>query len=163
MNTQPVVPESPEHGPDAVPRGWFQRAAISHPILLLLAVATPFVWITQMGSAVAGLDLMPAKLAELLLLVGLATAISRAADQRRGVRQLFAGLLRWRLGWRYLVLVAAMPLLTVAVAVATGTLDSPVRRLDLRGPDVPDVPRHRRGHRPTCGRRPSGAGSSRVG
>ena len=124
MNTQPVVPESPEHGPDAVPRGWFQRAAISHPILLLLAVATPFVWITQMGSAVAGLDLMPAKLAELLLLVGLATAISRAADQRRGVRQLFAGLLRWRLGWRYVVLVAAMPLLTVAVAVATGTLVS---------------------------------------
>jgi len=125
MNIQPVVPESPEHGPDAVPRSWFQRAAISHPILLLLAVATPFVWITQMGSAVAGLDLMPAKLAELLLLVGLATAISRAADQRRGVRQLFAGLLRWRLGWRYVVLVAAMPLLTVAVAVATGTLDPP--------------------------------------
>ena len=125
MNIQPVVPESPEHGPDAVPRNWFQRAAISHPILLLLAVATPFVWITQMGSAVAGLDLIPAKLAELLLLVGLATAISRAADQRRGVRQLFAGLLRWRLGWRYVVLVAAMPLLTLAVAVATGPLDPP--------------------------------------
>ena len=76
-------------------------------------MATPFVWVTQMGSAVAGLDLMPAKLAELLLLVGLAAAIARAADRRRGVRQLFAGLLRWRLGWRYLVLVVAMPLLTV--------------------------------------------------
>jgi membrane protease YdiL (CAAX protease family) len=88
-------------------------------------VATPFVWITQMGSALAGLDLMPAKLAELLLLVGLAAAIARVADQRRGVRQLFAGLLRWRLGWHYLVLVAAMPLLTVAVAWATGTLDRP--------------------------------------
>lgn len=125
MNTHPVAPEGPQHGPDPVPRGWFQRTAISHPILLLLAVATPFVWITQMGSAVAGLDLMPAKLAELLLLVGLATAIARAADQRRGVRQLFAGLVRWRLGWRYVVLVAAMPLLTVTVAVATGTLDPP--------------------------------------
>ena len=125
MNTQPVAPRESQHGPDPVPRGWFQRSAISHPILLLLAVATPFVWITQMGSAVAGLDLMPAKLAELLLLVGLATAIARAADQRRGVRQLFAGLLRWRLGWRYLLLVAAMPLLTVGVALATGSLASP--------------------------------------
>ncbi len=88
-------------------------------------MATPFVWITQMGSAIAGLNLMPAKLAELLLLVGLATAIARAADQRRGVRQLFAGLLRWRLGWHYLVLVVAMPLLTVIVALASGTLDHP--------------------------------------
>ena len=58
-----------------------------------------------MGSALAGLDLMPAKLAELLVLVGLAAAITRATDRRRGVRQLFAGLLRWRLGWRYLLLV----------------------------------------------------------
>ena len=95
------------------------------PFSLLLALAIPFVWVTQMGSAVAGLDLMPAKLAELLLLVGLAAAIARAADRRQGVRQLFAGLLRWRLGWRYLVLVVAMPVLTVAVAVVTGTLDQP--------------------------------------
>ena len=125
MNTHPVAHEGPQSGPDPVPRGWFQRAAISHPIVLLLAVATPFVWITQMGSALAGLDLMPAKLAELLLLVGLAVAIARSADRGRGVRQLFAGLLRWRLGWRYVLLVAAMPLLTVAVGVATGTLAPP--------------------------------------
>lgn len=98
---------------------------MSHPLLLLLALAIPFVWVTQMGSAVAGLDLMPAKLAELLFLVGLAAAITRAADRRQGVRQLFAGLLRWRLGWRYLVLVVAMPVLTVTVAVVTGTLDQP--------------------------------------
>ena len=39
--------------------------------------------------------------------------------------QLFAGLLRWRLGWRYLVVVAAMPVLTAGVALASGTLDSP--------------------------------------
>src|SRR6478609_1225177 len=146
MNIQPVVPESPEHGPDAVPRSWFQRAAISHPILLLLAVATPFVWITQMGSAVAGLDLMPAKLAELLLLVGLATAISRAADQRRGVRQLFAGPAPLAAG-----LAVRRPGCRDAAPHGRGrgrdrNPRPPVRRLDLRGPDVPDVPRHRRGH-----------------
>ena len=78
-----------------------------------------------MASALAGVDVMPAKLAELLLLVGLAIAITRATDGRGGVRQLFAGLLRWRLGRRYLVLVVSMPLLTVGVAAGTGTLHEP--------------------------------------
>ncbi len=125
MSTQPVVPADPQLGSDRVPRGRFRQAAVSHPILLLLSLAIPFVWLTQLGSAVAGLDLMPAKLAELLVLVGLAMAISRATDRPGGIRQLFAGLLRWRLGWRYLVVVAAMPVLTAGVALASGTLDSP--------------------------------------
>jgi membrane protease YdiL (CAAX protease family) len=103
----------------------FQRSAVAHPILLLTGVAIPFVWITQLGSALAGIDLMPAKLAELLVLVGLAVAITRATDRRGGVRQLFAGLLRWRLGWHYLLLVVAMPLLTAGVALVTGSLHSP--------------------------------------
>jgi membrane protease YdiL (CAAX protease family) len=125
MSNQPVIPANPTSTADPVPRGWFRRSAISHPILLLLAIATPFVWVTQMASAVAGLDLMPAKLAELILLVALAVAITRAIDQRAGVRQLFAGLLRWRLGWRYVLLVVAMPVLTAAVAMATGSLHDP--------------------------------------
>lgn len=125
MSTHPVAPADAQLDSDSIPSGWFQRAALAHPILLLLGVAIPFVWLTQMGSAVAGLDLMPAKLVELLVLVALAAAIARATDRRGGVRQLFAGLLRWRLGWRYLLLVAAMPLLTVGVGFATGTLHSP--------------------------------------
>jgi membrane protease YdiL (CAAX protease family) len=127
MNIPPAVPATSELSTDPVPHGWFQRTAITHPILLLLGAATAFVWLTQMGSALAGLDLMPAKLAELLLLVGLAVAITSATDRRPGVRQLFAGLLHWRLGWRYLLLVAAMPVLTGGVALATGTLHSPAR------------------------------------
>ena len=125
MNTRPVVPADPNAAADPIPRGWFQRAALSHPILLLVGLALPFVWVTQLGSAVAGIDLMPAKLAELLVLVGLAAAISRATDPHGGIRQLFAGLLRWRLGWRYVLLVVAMPLLTVGVGLLTGTLQSP--------------------------------------
>ena len=125
MTTPPITPATADHPTDPVPRGWFRRTAAAHPIILLLGVATAFVWITQMGSAVAGVDLMPAKLGELLLLVGLAIAITRATDGRGGVRQLFAGLLRWRLGWRYLVLVVAMPVLTVGVATATGTFHAP--------------------------------------
>jgi membrane protease YdiL (CAAX protease family) len=126
MSTPPDVPAISEPNTDPIPRGWFQRASVAHPILLLLSVSTAFVWLTQMGSVLAGLDLMPAKLAELGILVGLAVAITRATDRWRGVRQLFAGLLRWRLGWRYLLLVVAMPLLTAGVALATGTLHGPV-------------------------------------
>jgi uncharacterized protein len=125
MSTSPLTPTTADPPTDPVPRSWFRRTAVAHPILLLLGVAIPFVWITQMGSALAGVDLMPAKLAELLLLVGLVIAITRATDGRRGVRQLFAGLLRWRLGWRYLVLVVPMPLLTLGVAAGTGTLHQP--------------------------------------
>ena len=125
MSIPSVVPATTdpgtEPGTDPVPGGWFRRSAVAHPILLLVCVATVFVWLTQMGSALAGVDLMPAKLAELLVLVGLAVAITWITDQRRGVRQLFAGLLRWRLGWRYLLLVGAMPLLTAGVGLATGT------------------------------------------
>ncbi len=126
MSTSPVVPSSSESGTDPVPRGWFQRSAVTHPILLLLGPAIAFVWLTQMASAVAGIDLMPAKLAELVVLVGLAAVITWVTDRRAGVRQLFAGLLRWRLGWRYLLLAGAMPLLTGGVALATGTLHRPV-------------------------------------
>ena len=45
---------------------------------------------------------------------------------RREVRRLFAGLTRWRLGMRYPMLLTAMPLITIAVAVLTGTLHAPV-------------------------------------
>ncbi|GAA3628605.1 lysostaphin resistance A-like protein [Microlunatus ginsengisoli] len=127
MTTPPPVPAAVEPSRPIAPgpSRWFRRAAASRPILLLAGAATAFVWITQFGSALAGLDLMPAKLAELAVLLGLAVAITAVTDRRPGVRRLFAGLLRWRLGWRYLLLVAAMPLLTVAVALVTGTLHGP--------------------------------------
>ncbi len=125
MTTRPVRSATSDQSTDPAPRGWFARTAIAHPIMLLLGVATVFVWTTQMASALAGVDLMPAKLAELLVLLGLAVAITRATDGRGGIRQLFAGLLRWRLGWRYLLLLLPMPLLTIGVAAATGTFHAP--------------------------------------
>ena len=96
-----------------------------HPIAVLLVASTAFVWVTQMGSLLAGVDVMPAKLGELLVLLGLAVWISSVIGGRREVRRLFAGLTRWRLGWRYSILVAALPLITVALAAVTGTLRTP--------------------------------------
>jgi uncharacterized protein len=98
---------------------------VRHPIGVLLFAGTAFVWITQMASLLAGVDVMPAKFGEIVVLLGLAVWISARVGGRREVGRLFAGLRRWRLGRRYLLLIAAMPLITVAVAAATGTLRSP--------------------------------------
>lgn len=43
-----------------------------------------------------------------------------------GVRQLFAGALRWRIGWKnWAVVAGALPVATLAVAHVTGTLSAP--------------------------------------
>ena len=78
-----------------------------------------------MGSLLAGVDVMPAKIAELVVLLGGATWISYRVAGRSEIRRLYAGLTRWRLGWRYPSLVLAMPLLTLSVALATRTLHAP--------------------------------------
>jgi hypothetical protein len=44
---------------------------------------------------------------------------------RAGVRRLFASLLQWRIGiTRWLLVLLALPVLTVAVAAVTGTLEN---------------------------------------
>jgi membrane protease YdiL (CAAX protease family) len=98
------------------------RRGPRRPIAVLLVGAIAFVWVTQMASLLAGVDVMPAKLAELVVLLAGATWITARIGGRTAVRRLYAGLTRWRLGWWYPVLLAAMPAGTVAVAVLTGTL-----------------------------------------
>jgi len=74
----------------------------------------------------AGVDPMPAKLLGLLGMLGGAVLVTAWTSGRTGVRGLFAGLTRWRIGLpRYLLVLGAMPLLTVAVAAGTGTLRTP--------------------------------------
>jgi uncharacterized protein len=105
----------------AAPRSLVAR----HAVAVLLTVGIAFVWITQLGSLLAGVDVMPAKIAELVVLLGGATWISYRVGGRSEIRRLYAGLTRWRLGWRYPMLVLAMPLLTLSVALATRTLHPP--------------------------------------
>src|SRR5919202_1019195 len=96
-------------------QGSSRSFVVRHPIGVLLVAGTAFVWITQMASLLAGADVMPAKLGEIVVLLGLAVWISARVGGRREVGRLFAGLRRWRLGRRYLWLIGAMPLLTTAV------------------------------------------------
>jgi membrane protease YdiL (CAAX protease family) len=95
---------------------------VRHPLAVLLVVGIAVVWVTQAASLLAGVDVMPAKIGELVLLLALATLITIRTGGAGAVRRLYAGLTRWRLGWWYAVVLAAMPVTTVLVGLATGTL-----------------------------------------
>jgi len=74
----------------------------------------------------SGQDVSPAILLMVVFLLGGATLVTALSEGRAGVRRLFAGTIRWRMGVaRFVVLVAAMPLLTLLVGALTGTLTSP--------------------------------------
>ncbi|BCY09653.1 type II CAAX prenyl endopeptidase Rce1 family protein [Actinoplanes sp. L3-i22] len=96
------------------------------PLGVFLVTVIGLTWATQLTFLLNGADLTPALLAELVFLLGGATAITAYTQGRAGVRRLYAGITRWRLGaGRYAVLLAAMPALTLLVAALTGTLRQP--------------------------------------
>ena len=100
--------------------------AVQHPITTLCVVAIGLTVPLQMALLVAGLDVFPGQLAELVFLPGTAAVITYWIGGRRAVRGLFSGLTRWRIGvGRWAMVVLAMPVLTIAVAGITGTLHDP--------------------------------------
>lgn len=101
------------------------RLTIRHPISILLGAGISLTLAAQAIFLLNGWNVMPAKVLELVLLLGGATLLTALAGGRPEVRRLFAGLTRWRIGLgAILLVVVALPLLTVAVAAATGGLHS---------------------------------------
>lgn len=100
--------------------------AVMHPVLSLCVVGLAVSLPLSSGFLVAGIDVFPAKVVGLLALVGAAVTITFWAHGRDGVRLLFGGLTKWRVGvGRWLMVLLAMPVLTVVVAATTGTLHAP--------------------------------------
>ena len=61
-----------------------------------------------------------------MLLYGTAVLVTAVADGQPGVRRLLAGVVHWRVGVAHWILVvAALPALTLITAGATGTLRNP--------------------------------------
>ena len=90
-----------------------KRVAVDRPITTLCVVAIGPTLPLQTGLLLAGVDLFPGKLAELLLLTGAAALITSWIGGRGAVRRLFGGLTKWRIGTRRWALVLlAMPILT---------------------------------------------------
>ena len=99
-----------------------------HPVLAFAILAIVPTWALQFLFLVMGWDLMPAKLAELVFLLAAATTVTAVRDGRPGVRRLYAGALRWRFGaGRYAYVLFALPVLTLLIAAAAGSLRSPDR------------------------------------
>ena len=122
----PPAPPDPAGGPARGLRARVARVAAAHPAATLSVVGIGVSVPLLMGLLLAGRDVMPGKLAQLVLLTGLAALVTAAAGGRRAVRGLFARLTIWRFApaWWLLVL-GAMPAATLAVAAGTGTLQAP--------------------------------------
>jgi membrane protease YdiL (CAAX protease family) len=103
-----------------------KRIAVERPITTLCVVAIGLTLPLQTALLLAGLDVLPGKLAELLFLTGTAALITSWIGGRSAVRRLFGGLTKWRIGaGRWALVLLAMPILTIGVAAATGTLHTP--------------------------------------
>ena len=103
-----------------------KRIAVKRPITTLCVVAIGLTLPLQTALLLAGLNVFPGKLAELVFLLGTAVLITSWIGGRSAVRRLFSGLTKWRIGTgRAAVVLLAMPILTIGVGAATGTLHRP--------------------------------------
>jgi hypothetical protein len=92
-----------------------KQVAVARPITTLCVVATVPALTVRTGQVLAGVDLLPGKLAELVLLTSLATLVTSWIGGRSPVRELFGGLTKWRIGaGRWALVLGAMPILAVA-------------------------------------------------
>jgi uncharacterized protein len=103
-----------------------KQVVVDRPISALCVLTIGPTLLLQTALLLAGVDLFPGKLAELVILTGVASLITFWIGGRSAVRRLFGGLMKWRFGaGRWAMVLLAMPTLTVVVAAATGTLHSP--------------------------------------
>lgn len=94
---------------------------------MFLAIVLTVAWPAFGVPIMLGFPTDPSKLiVTLVVMIGTASFVTSWADGRSGVRRLFAGVTRWRIGFGYYLLVLlALPTLTIGVALATGTFQQP--------------------------------------
>src|SRR4051794_41343482 len=72
-----------------------KQVAVARPITTLCVVATVPALTVRTGQVLAGVDLLPGKLAELVLLTSLATLVTSWIGGGRPGRELFCGPTEW--------------------------------------------------------------------
>lgn len=97
-----------------------------HPVAAFVVIAITLSWAAQILSIVLIGNILPGILAELLILLGTAVLVTRAASGRPAVRELFRRAFRWRVApaW-YVAALLALPGLTMLIAAATGSFHPP--------------------------------------
>ena len=119
---------APSRGTSFAPADGSERRTFvrRHPRLAFAAIAVGLTWAVQLTFLALGWPLFPAMVVELVTLAVTATVITRSLSGRAGVRRLYAGVLRWRFGVRWwAAALTVVPIATVAVAGAAGTLQGP--------------------------------------
>jgi uncharacterized protein len=117
-----------------------RRLAHRRPIAMFLVIVLGLSLPVDAALLASGQDISPGILLSVILLLGVATLVTALSEGRAGVRRLFAGVIRWRMGLaRFFILVTAMPLLTLLVGALTGTLQT-----RLRWRSTPTMPRVKR-------------------
>src|ERR671921_144312 len=120
MSTAPASP------PMGRRQGRIRALAVRRPVLAfcLFAVGLSVSLITAL--LIADVSIIPGKAAQLVIVPGAALLITAWISGRAGVRRLLVSMLRWRIGIaRWLLVLVALPVLTLAIAAATGTLEAP--------------------------------------
>lgn len=103
-----------------------------YPTTSFLVTIFGVVWVVLGIPRLAGHSVVPERLDLVLsvmafvVLFGSAVLVTAIADGRPGVRRLLAGITHWRIGvGRWLLVIGALPALTLTIAWATDTLRSP--------------------------------------
>src|SRR3712207_6534503 len=117
MTTTPDTP-SADHGP-------IRAFATRHPVLAFCLFAVGLSVLLIFALLIADVSVIPGKAAQILIVPGTALLITAWISGRAGVLRLLASMLRWRIGIaRWLLVLLALPALTLAIAAATGTLEA---------------------------------------
>jgi membrane protease YdiL (CAAX protease family) len=118
MSTTSTTPSTDRHP------GRIRALAICRPVLTFCVLAVGISVLLISALLVAGASVIPGKIAQVILVPALAVLITAWRSGRASVQHLFASLLRWRIGVaRWLLVLLALPLLTLGVGAATGTLE----------------------------------------
>jgi membrane protease YdiL (CAAX protease family) len=120
MSTTPVAPSMDRR------HGRIRAFAVRHPVLAFCVFAVGLSVSLIFALLIADVSVIPGKAAQLVIVPGTALLITAWISGRAGVRRLLASMLRWRIGIaRWLLVLLALPVLTLAIAAATGTLEAP--------------------------------------
>ncbi len=120
MSTTPVAPSMDRR------HGRIRAFAVRHPVPAFCVFAVGLSVSLIAALLIADVSVIPGKAAQILIVPGTALLITAWISGRAGVRRLLASMLRWRIGIaRWLLVLLALPVLTLAIAAATGTLEAP--------------------------------------
>jgi membrane protease YdiL (CAAX protease family) len=107
-------------------QGRIRAFAVRRPVLAFCVFAVGLSVSLIAALLIADVSVIPGKAAQLVIVPGTALLITAWISGRAGVRRLLASMLRWRIGIaRWLLVLLALPVLTLAIAAATGTLEAP--------------------------------------